>query len=118
EWRILSLVASWHHGSSVSVIRTPIRRRRSSSACSVIFGKSGVSRGMRGLHGSGLRFAKGLAIDLAGGRLGQRGHERDPARVLVLTEPRAREVLQLARERVVADAPAHDEGLDHLGAER
>src|SRR5439155_21598903 len=35
-----SRVASWHHGSSVPVILTPIRRRRSSRPCSVIFGKS------------------------------------------------------------------------------
>src|SRR5256885_16995275 len=103
-------VVSWPRGSGVAGILTPIRRRRSSSPCSVIFGKSVVSRGMRRLHGSRLRFAKRLAVDLASRRLGQRGHERDPARVLVLTEPRAREVLQLARERVVADAHAHEQG--------
>src|SRR6266581_7275566 len=102
---MLSRVASWHHGSSVSVILTPIRRRRSSRPCSVIFGKSVVvSRGMRGLHGARLGFAKRLAVDLAGGRLGQRRHERDAPRVFVLAEPRAREILQLAGERVVAAA--------------
>src|SRR5215470_6956770 len=111
---MLSRVASWHHGSSVSVILTPIRRRRSASPRSVIFGKSAVSRGMRGLHGASLGFAKRLAIDLAGRRLGQRRHERDLTRVLVLAEPRARELLQLAGEGVVAGAEAHDERLDHL----
>src|SRR6059036_1620372 len=99
---MLSRVASWHQGSRVSVILTPMRRRRSSRPCSVIFGKSDVSRGMRGLHGARLRLAKRLAIDLAGRRLGQRGHERHATRILVLAEPRAREVLQLASEGVVA----------------
>src|SRR5437899_2590053 len=37
-----SRVASWHHGSSVSVILTPMRRRRSSRPCSVIFGNRAV----------------------------------------------------------------------------
>src|SRR6266849_6725587 len=105
---MLSRVASWHHGSSVSVILTPIRRRRSSRPCSVIFGKSGFSRGMRGLHGARLRLAKRLAIDLPGRCLGQRGHERDLTRVLVLAESRAREVLQLTDEGIVAGARAHD----------
>src|SRR6266436_5074819 len=108
---MLSRVASWHHGSSVSVILTPIRRRRSSSPCSVIFGNSGFSRDMRGLHGSRLGLAKRLAIDLTGRRLGQRGHERDLTRILVLTEPRAREVLELPCECIVAAARADDEGL-------
>src|SRR5437899_12700055 len=106
---MLSRVASWHHGSSVSVILTPIRLRREASPCSVIVGKSAVSRGMRRLHGSRLRFAKRPAVDLAGRRLGQRGHERDSPRILVLTEPRAREILQLAGEGDVTAARAHDE---------
>src|SRR5215813_14881713 len=101
---MLSRVASWHQGSSVSVILTPMRRRRSSSPCSVILGNSVCSRGMRGLHGARLRFAERLAIDLAGRRLGQLRHEGHPPWVLVLTQPRARELLQLAGKRVVAAA--------------
>lgn len=38
-------------------------------------------------------------------------------RVLVLAEPRPREVLQLARERLVARARAHDERLHDLPAQ-
>src|SRR5262249_19312359 len=105
---MLSRVASWHQGSSVSVILTPMRWRRSSSPCSVILGNNVCSRGMGGLHGARLRFAQRLAIDLAGRRLGQLRHERDPARIFVLAEPRARELLQLASERVVAAARADD----------
>src|SRR5215831_3156426 len=108
---MLSRVASWHQGSSVSVSLTPMRRRRASSPCSVILGNSVCSRGMRGIHGARLRFAERLAIDLAGRRLEQLRHERHPARILVLAEPRARELLQLADERVVAVARADDERL-------
>src|SRR5262245_40066476 len=115
---MLSRVASWHHGSSVSVILTPMRRRRSSSPWSVIFGNSRLSRGMRRLLGSDLGRAKRLAIDLAGRRLRQRGHECDVPRVLVLTQARAGELLQLAGERIIAGARAHDERLHHLAAER
>src|SRR5215467_14938552 len=115
---MLSRVASWHQGSSVSVILTPMRRRRSSSPCSVILGNNVCSRGMRGLHGARLRFSKRLAVDLASGRLGQLRHERDPARILVLAESGARELLQLASERIVAAAPTDDEGLDHLSPQR
>src|SRR5206468_8075518 len=111
---MLSRVASWHQGSSVSVILTPIRRRRSSRPCSVIFGKSDRSRGMRGLHGARLRLAQRLAVDLAGRRLGQRRHEGHPTRVLVLAEPRARELLQLAGERIVAAARRSEEHTSEL----
>src|SRR4030095_15713367 len=105
---MLARVASWHHGSSVSGILTPMRRRKSSSPWSVIFGNSWLSRGMRRLLGAALGRATRLAVDLAGRRLGQRGHERDLSRVLVLTQARARELLQLACERVAAGARAHD----------
>src|SRR5258706_11680050 len=119
-----SRVASWHHGSSVSVILTPMRDRKFSRPWSVIFGNSAVfsSRGMRRLLAGGrwrreLRFAQGLPVDLARRRLGQSGHERDVARVLVPAEPRARELLQLAGERLVAAARAHDERLHDLAAQ-
>src|SRR5204863_617677 len=101
--------ASWHHGSSVSVIFTPMRLRRSSRPRSVIFGNSVAFSGdMR------LRLAQRLAIHLAGRRPRQRGDERHAPRILVLAESRARELLQLARECVVAAARTHDERLDDL----
>src|ERR1700694_424833 len=110
-----SRVASWHHGSSVSVIFTPRRRRRSSSPCAVILGnRAAASDGMRPLHRAGRRLAEGLAIDFTGGRLGQGTHERDLARILVLAQPGPREFLKLARERIVAAARAHDECLHDL----
>src|SRR5512132_526813 len=99
---MLSRVASWHHGSSVSVILTPMRRRNWSSAPSVIFGNSVVrSLGMRVLPVSALGVAERFPVDLARWRPRQLGHERDLTRVLVLAQPRARERLKLARERVV-----------------
>src|SRR6267142_3302731 len=109
---MLSRVASWHQGSSVSVILTPIRRRKSSSPCSVIFGNSAAfSRGMRDLHRARGRrgLAERLAVDLPRGRLGQRGQERDVAGVLVPAQVPARELLELAGEGLVAGARAHDE---------
>src|SRR5262249_30548677 len=113
---MLSRVASWHHGSSVSVILTPIRRRRSPSASSVIFGNSRA--GSAGIGRGTLIIAQGSAIDLARWRLRQLGNERDLARVLVSAEARPREVLQLAREGLVAAARADDERLHDLTAER
>src|SRR6188768_792539 len=121
-----SRVASWHQGSRVSVISTPMRRRRSSRPWSVIFGNIEVvpvvgavvrSGGMRGLHLSacgrdGLGIAQRLAVDLPRGRLGKVGDEGDVARILVLAQARPHELLQLARERVVAGPRADDEGLD------
>src|SRR5262245_842133 len=100
---MLSRVASWHHGSSVSVILTPIRRRRSSSPRSVILGKrDGFSLGMRrlptGRWRAGLGRTEGLAVDLARWRFRQLRHERDVARVLVPAQARAREILELARK--------------------
>src|SRR5437870_12309701 len=106
-----SRVASWHQGSSVSVILTPIRRRRSSRPWSVIFGNRIIA--LR----PGQRFAEGLPVDLARRRLGQLGHERDVARVLVLTEPGPCELLQLAREGIVARARADDVPLRDLSAQ-
>src|SRR5260370_29430041 len=110
-----SRVASWHHGSSVSVILTPMRLRRASRPWSVIFGNSAAlsSRGMRRLLAGGrrrreLRFAQGLPVDLARRRLGQLRHERDVAGVLVPAEPRARELPPPARARPVAAARAPD----------
>src|SRR6187431_3162071 len=95
-----SRVASWHQGSSVSVISTPMRRRRSSRPWSVIFGNIDVvpvvgavvgSRGMRGLHLAArgrdvFGIPQRLAVDLPRGRLGEVGDESDLARIFVLAQ--------------------------------
>ena len=82
-----------------------MRWRSASRPSSVIFGKLRsivLSRhGPFPLHFLG---AKNLAIDLAGRRLGQLGHELDEARILVLAEALAHQILDLAREVAVAAA--------------
>src|SRR4029077_2741533 len=54
----------------------------------------------RGDGGAGLALPQHLAVHLAGRRLGQLGHELDLARVLVLSQPGARPLLQLAHARL------------------
>src|SRR4051812_6168477 len=98
---MLSRVASWHQGSSVSSIGTPMRARSSSRPRSVIFGNRRESWAVmaspaRLSIGGVLAFAQRLAVDLAGRRLGQLGDERDLARIFVLAEAQAGEILQLA----------------------
>src|SRR6478735_12445577 len=97
---MLSRVASWHHGSAVWPIFTPMRWRRASRPSSVIFGKlrSVVSADICAFPRS-----QDLAIDLAGRCLGQLGHEFDDARILVLAEASAHEVLDFLGEGLVAD---------------
>src|SRR5215510_5829967 len=96
-----SRVASWHHGSRVSVITTPMRRRRSSSARSVILANraldSADTGGLRARAGggAGLGLAQDLPVHLPCRRLGQVGHESHVAGVLVLAQPAPRELLQL-----------------------
>src|SRR5437868_14246203 len=105
---MLSRVASWHHGSAVWPILTPMRWRSASSPSSVILGK---------LRSILLPRSKYLAVDLAGRRLGQLGDELDEARILVLAEPLAHEVLDFAGEGVVALALGDDESLHDLAAQ-
>src|SRR6185436_4876511 len=111
---MLSRVASWHHGSAVWPILTPMRWRNASSPCSVILGKlrSIVSADMCLFPRS-----KHLAVDLAGRRLGQLGHEFDQARVFVLAETPAHEILDFLGEGVVGLTIGDDEGLHHLAAQ-
>src|SRR5262245_5044895 len=109
---MLSRVASWHHGSSVLVIRTPMRRRRSSSAWSVILGNNRVGSAVMyapstlsqipcgdiplrvSWVGSGcLAVAQHPPIDLAGRCFWQFSNEGDKARIFVLAEARAHEIL-------------------------
>src|SRR3954470_12485082 len=111
---MLSRVASWHHGSAVWPILTPMRRRRASRPSSVIFGK------LRSMA-SGILFfprAQNLAVYLAGRRLGQLGHEFDEARILVLAEALPHEVLDFLDEGLVAAAIGDDECLNDLAAQR
>src|SRR5689334_8762750 len=110
--------ASWHHGSSVSVIFTPMRFRSSSSPWSVIFGNSVAGVVFSACAGMlALQIAQDLAMDLSRRRLRQIADEGHVTRVLVLAQARARELLQLAREAVVARAGADDEGLHDLAAQ-
>src|SRR6185436_3783208 len=112
---MLSRVASWHHGSTVTPIFLPMRWRRSSSPFSVIFGKlrsivlADMSLFPRSQH---------LAVDLAGRRLGQLGDAFDLARILVLAETLAHQILDLADEALVAASPGAHEGLHDLAAQR
>src|SRR5580765_4498699 len=110
-----SRVASWHQGSSVSVISTPMRRRRASRPSRVIPGNSEAapvvgavvgSAGMRGLPwaargGDGLGIPQRLPVDLPRGRLGKIGDEGHVARILVLAQARSGDLLQLACECIV-----------------
>src|SRR5438045_9562164 len=92
-----------------------MRWRSASSPCSVILGK------LRSivLVDMGLFLCpKHLAIDLAGRRLGQLGYELDEARIFVLAEALAHQVLDLLGELFVARAVGDDEGLDDLAAQR
>src|SRR3984893_15513405 len=59
-----------------------------------------------------------LAVHLAGRRLGQLGHEFDEARVLVLAKALPDEVLDLARESLVAGTIGDHEGLHDLPTQR
>src|ERR1700758_3086818 len=111
---MLSRVASWHHGSAVWPILTPMRWRRASRPSSVIFGKL---RSMVSADIGAFPRSQDLAVDLAGRRLGQLGHEFDDTRILVLAEPRAHEVLYLLDEELVARAVGHHKGLHHLAAQ-
>src|SRR5205809_1872085 len=112
---MLSRVASWHHGSAVWPILTPMRWRSASRPSSVILGK------LRSIVLADICLflcPKHLAVDLAGRRLGQLGYEFDEARILVLAEALAHEVLDLLSERLVARAVGDDEGLHDLAAQR
>src|SRR5215470_8756110 len=120
---MLSRVASWHQGSTVSVIGTPIRRRRSSRPCWVILGNiwavwAAIAPLLGRARCGGLALAQHLAVLLAGRCLGQLGDELHLPRVLVLGQTRARPLLQLAREGVVAAPRAHHEGLHHQAPQR
>src|SRR5438105_13220927 len=106
---MLSRVASWHHGSAVWPILTPMRWRSASSPSSVILGK---------LRSILLPRSKYLAVDLAGRRLGQLGDELDEARILVLAEALAHEVLDLLDEALVARAVGDHERLHDLATQR
>src|SRR3984957_4584465 len=68
--------------------------------------------------GGGFEVAQDLAVDFARGRLGQFGNEGDEARIFVLTEPGADEVLDLCRERRIGRTVGHDERLYYLPARR
>src|SRR5215213_754351 len=113
---MLSRVASWHHGSAVTPIFTPMRLRSSSSPFSVIFGKLRST-----VLANDICFfprAQNLAIDLTGRRLGQFGDELDLARIFVVAEPLAHEILDLLPEGFVARPVGDDEGLHHLPTQR
>src|ERR1041385_1008724 len=106
---MLSRVASWHHGSAVWPILTPMRWRSASRPSSVILGE---------LRSIVLTFrSQDLAVDLAGRRLGQLGHELDEARIFVLAESLPHEVLDFLGEAFVAATIGDDECLDHLSAQ-
>src|SRR6218665_505921 len=101
---MLSRVASWHHGSAVWPIFTPMRSRSSSRLLSVILGElrwafmsmvvspggvvrkgAGNGKGKKGLGGQGLcggvlTLAQHLAVDLACGGFGQFGNKGHMAR--------------------------------------
>src|SRR5690606_33944207 len=98
-----SRVASWFHGSIVSVIFTPMRWRRSSRPFSVILGKRSADMVFSpGVSVTGCvckcrrRFAvaQDFAVYLARGCLGQLTHKFNVAREFVLAEPLPREILQ------------------------
>src|ERR1700731_2978985 len=93
----------------------PVRSRSASSPSWVIFGKL---RSIVLVDMDLFPCTKNLAIDLAGRSLRQLRHEFDEARILVLAEPLAHEVLDLAREGIVARAVGDHEGLHHLAAQR
>src|SRR6476620_9850564 len=112
---MLSRVASWHHGSAVWPILTPMRWRNASSPCSVILGK------LRSIVSADMCLflrSKHFAVDLAGRRLGQLGHEFDEARIFVLAEALAHQVLDLLGERLVTRSIGDDEGLHDMDAQR
>src|SRR6478609_6844855 len=112
---MLSRVASWHHGSAVWPILTPMRWRSASRPSSVIFGKL---RSIVSVDICLFLCSKHLAVHLAGRRLGQLGHEFDEARIFVLAETLAHEVLDFLGEGLVARSVGHDEGLHDLAAQR
>src|SRR5215470_19122953 len=124
---MLSRVASWHHGSRVFSIFTPIRLRRSSSPSSVILGNRSFALTTSGLlsHvalvvGRGGRLSlpvsQNLPVDLAGRRLRQLVDDRNLARVFVLAQPVSYEVLDFAVERRITRARRHEKSLHNLAA--
>src|SRR5258707_11068453 len=89
-----------------------MRERRASRPWSVILGK------LRSVLDICLFLAsKLLAVDLAGRRLGQLGHELNLTRVLVLAEASAHQIPDFPGERLVPGAVRYNERLDDLAAQ-
>ena len=98
----------------------PMRWRSASRPSSVIFGKARVRMVVSSTFAACcLSLAQDLAVDLAGRRLGQLGHELDDWRGYSCWLRRARTRSWISStKRVVARAIGDDERLHHLAAQR
>src|SRR5262245_45297978 len=101
-----------------------MRRRSSSSPSWVILGNvrsaaAGMDVSLLRISSDGpLALAQHLAVDLAGGRLGQFGHKSHEAWIFVMAEAPANEILDLVLEGLVAGSVSDDEGFHHLATQR